>query len=338
MLDLVVFGLKKSSNMFIKKFEYISNIKAVAILMVIFLHSASPLFYKYDQISNSRWYVTLIYDSFVRCCVPLFLMVNGASVLNKDYKFKDWIKDKLFLRLILPFIFYFFVVCIVNKRNISNFFYLADIGYWFPFFGIILSLYLIYPIIRIWLKSTKIIWIYYLLFIWFVSTILSFSFPKFTLFSTNAIYPYLGYPILGYLISKINTFRYRDFGLVLYIVSSLITLYFVYITNQSIVYDEKYFGYLSPNVILMSIGLYVFLKNITYVIKSKTLINVRNFLSDHSYGLYFLHPLIITNFYFLHRIIHPIYSDWIIFIIGVVITSSIIFILSKIPVLKNVCG
>ena len=35
-----------------KKIEYISNIKAIAILMVVFLHSVSPLYYQFGNIES----------------------------------------------------------------------------------------------------------------------------------------------------------------------------------------------------------------------------------------------------------------------------------------------
>ena len=321
------------------KLEYISNIKATAILMVVFLHSASPLFYQFGKISMGRWYITVFYDSFVRCCVPLFLMISGATVLNKDYKIIDWFVNKIFKRLFLPFLFYFLIVVLLNKKTIFSIFNLVDIGYWFPFFGIIMSLYLLYPIIRIWLKNTDFYWIYYFLGVWLFSMIISFWFPKFTLFSTNFIYGYLGFPVIGYLISKVDTKKIKNFGLFVYLMSGLLISYLtIRICLRQNNYNERFFLYLSPLVILMSIGLFIFIKNINFVFNNKIIISIRNFLSEHSYGIYFLHPLIVSYFYYLHNKIHPVYSDWIIFIIGISITSLIIFIFSKIPVIKHFVG
>jgi len=321
------------------RLDYISNIKAIAILMVIFLHSGSPLFYQLGQISMKRWYVTVIYDSFVRCCVPLFLIISGATILNKDYKIKDWFVDKIFKRLFLPFLFYSLIVIFLNKGSIFSILNLANIGYWFSFFGIILTLYLLYPIIRIWLSNTNVSLIYYFILIWFISMILSFWFPKFTLFSTNFVYGYIGFPVIGYLISNINTKKFKYFGLLAYLTFSILVFCFtISICLKSNIYNEKYFEYLSPFVILMSVGLFLFVKNINFIFKNKMFVLIRNFLSDHSYGIYFLHPLIISRFYYLHVIINPVFSDWIIFILGVVITSSIVYFLNKIPIIKNFVG
>jgi surface polysaccharide O-acyltransferase-like enzyme len=322
-----------------KKLEYVSNIKAIAILMVVFVHSASPLFYQLGQVDMRRWYITTIYDAFVRCCVPLFLIVNGATVLNKDYETKDWFVNKIFKRLFLPFLFYFLIVILVNKKSIFSIFTLVDIGYWFHFFGIILTLYLLYPIIRIWLKNTNIRWVYYFLALWFVSMMLNFWFPKFTLFSTNFVYGYVGFPIIGYLISNMDTKKFKYWGLLAYIVSGLLIFGLTALLCLKIhSYNEKYFDYLSPLVILMSVGLFVFVKNIKFVFKNKIFVFIRDFLSDHSYGIYFLHPLILTKFYILTNFIHPVFSDWMIFGAGVTITSLIVYILSKIPFIKDFAG
>lgn len=316
--------------------DYISNVKAIAILMVIFLHSVSPLFYLYGTIDIHKWYTTVIYDSFVRSAVPLFLLANGVTVLTKDYAIKDWIINKILKRLILPFLLFYLLVIVVKHRPISSFFILTEIGYWFPFFGTILTLYLLYPIIRVWLKHTQIQWINYFIIIWFVSTLIKFYMPNFTLFSPNFIYGHIGFPIMGYLLSKINTKKYSLIGLLVYLFSTIIIIVLtIFISAQNQAPYENYFNNLSPFVISMSIGLFIFIKNLKININNKYLLYIRNFLSNNSYGIYLLHPLIIERFYFLHDKIDPLLSDWIIFILGIFITSLIFYIFQKTLVLSR---
>lgn len=319
--------------------EYISNIKALAILMIVFLHSGSPLFYQLNEIDFKSWGITVLYDSFVRCAVPLFLMVNGVIILSKDYQLKDWLVNKIWKRLTLPFLFYFLIVVLVNKVSLSSIFVMTKIGYWFTFYGIILTLYLLYPIIRIWLKYSKKIWIYYFLIIWFIANIINFFYPQFTFFSPNFIYLFIGFPVLGFLLAQINTEKYKLHALALYFASAF--LVFIFTCRSSLnqgLPNEKFFEYLSPLVILMSLAAFVFLKNFNFHLQNKYLVEVRDFLSNHSYGIFFLHPLVISKLYFLHAYIRPVFSDWLIFFFGITITSIILFILSKVPFLKKVIG
>ncbi len=320
------------------RIEYIANIKAIAILMVVFLHSASPLFYQHNAISNSSWYITVLYDSFVRCAVPLFLIANGALILNRDYTMKNWILDKIIKRLILPLIFYAGLVMYVNHIPLSSLRNLSSVGYWFPFIGIILTCYLMYPVIRVWLKHTTKNLIYYFLLLWLISMVIRFISPSFDLYSTSFIYGYVGFPVFGYLMTKIDAHKYYRLGLPFYLLSVGLVFTFTLLTNLHGVSNESYFEYLSPFVISMSLGLYVYLKEVNIVIKNRFVRLIRDFLSDHSLGIYFLHPLILTRLYFLHSAIHPVFSDWLIFTLGIVVTSCLICFMSKIPLLRYVSG
>lgn len=58
----------------------IDSIRAVASFMVIVLHVAAGGFYDFD----GNWFAINLYDSFVRVCVPLFLMVSGVLLLGRQ--------------------------------------------------------------------------------------------------------------------------------------------------------------------------------------------------------------------------------------------------------------
>lgn len=55
--------------------EWLDTIRAVACLLVILLHSASPLAGSFEL--SDRWVWANIVDSFSRACVPLFFMISG---------------------------------------------------------------------------------------------------------------------------------------------------------------------------------------------------------------------------------------------------------------------
>jgi surface polysaccharide O-acyltransferase-like enzyme len=59
--------------------------------MVVFLHSAGPVLYKYNEVGPSNWFVANVYDSIVRVCVPLFFMISGFLLLYKDESLAEFL-------------------------------------------------------------------------------------------------------------------------------------------------------------------------------------------------------------------------------------------------------
>jgi len=59
-------------------------LRIVAAFAVVFLHCSSQRFY--DTFPSTEWEVRNIYDSFVRWCVPIFVMVSGALFLDAKKK------------------------------------------------------------------------------------------------------------------------------------------------------------------------------------------------------------------------------------------------------------
>ena len=117
--------------------------------MVIFLHSYSAICYQIAHIPQSEFLNAVFWGSFVRVCVPLFLIVNGITILGKNYPIATWIFEKTILRLLVPVVFYG-LIFMFNKHSIKieEFLSPGNICYHFHFITIILTLYLIYPLIK----------------------------------------------------------------------------------------------------------------------------------------------------------------------------------------------
>lgn len=318
--------------------EYVYNIKAIATIAVVFLHSASPYFYQWGKISNNSWIMATSYDSFVRFAVPVFLMVSGSLLLGKDYDLKEWFRNKVLSRLLLPFLFYFLIHSLYLGIPLSKVFVLESINYQFPFVGIILSLYLLFPIIRKIISASSKGLIIYTLTLILSSSFINFYFPKFSLFNPNLVYGYLCFPLMGYLLNKIDTHKLKWHALFLYLFSSLLTLGITaLISFRDGKPTENYFKYLSPNVILMSIGIFIFIKNCNVKLPLYAN-NIRNFISEHSYGIFFLHPLILPLISTRLKIDKIYIASLVTFLLGMIITTTIIFTLSKIPIIRKLAG
>ena len=67
------------------KKDWIRLLRVVATIVVVILHVVSPILKQYSAIIISYWHVHNVYDSMVQFGVPLFLMVSGILLLNKNY-------------------------------------------------------------------------------------------------------------------------------------------------------------------------------------------------------------------------------------------------------------
>lgn len=83
---------------------WLDNTRIVAISAVVLLHVAADLV-MYEPLGTNRWWMGNIFDSLVRWCVPVFVMVSGALLLdpNKEEELRDFYHRRA-SRLLVPLI------------------------------------------------------------------------------------------------------------------------------------------------------------------------------------------------------------------------------------------
>lgn len=300
---------------------YVDILKIVAIMGVIILHSAAPLTYQLNSIKLSWWWISNFFESSMRWAVPIFVMVSGMLLL--DPKKEESIKIfliKRFNRVLIPFIFWGIVYTIWNYKyiivskqslpilKIIESFITGPIYFHLWYIYIILGLYISTPIIRIYIKNTDIDNLKYFLIIWFITNgvfnfIQTISGIKIGI-NLNFFLGYVGYFILGYYlhITKFNKkqINYVYFLSLICFIVTIIGTFILTKTNDGIL-KETFYEYLSPNVILMSIGIFIFIKNFNWIKLFENRnslfgnININNIIlevSSLSFGIYLIHPLI----------------------------------------------
>jgi surface polysaccharide O-acyltransferase-like enzyme len=164
---------------------WIDNLRVLATISVVFLHVSCPLLYKFE--SNPDWWCGNIYDSTVRFCVPIFVMITGALLLPKQYDLTHFLKSKV-IRILFPFLFWSFVYLLFNlfvkKTRGENLTLIDTINYviisikkgtsyhlWYVY--MIIGVYLFIPIISKCIKICSEKEILYFLIIWGVTIILN---------------------------------------------------------------------------------------------------------------------------------------------------------------------
>lgn len=96
---------------------WLDNARIVAIFAVVLLHVAASVLTQSEVGSENCW-IGNLYDSFVRWCVPLFLMISGALLLDpkKDENLKSFYLKRA-SRIFVPTVFWSFFFIIFSNIN-----------------------------------------------------------------------------------------------------------------------------------------------------------------------------------------------------------------------------
>ena len=328
-----------------EKLIWPDSLRVISTIAVIILHVSAPILYEYGKISEESWHIGNFYDGMVRFCVPVFFMLSGALLLSKDYKLSNFLQ-KRFWRIVPPLIFWsliyiFYDYILVGEKYftliefimmvIRNLFNGSEFHLWFIY--TLLGLYLFIPILRKWIKNSGNKEIVYFLLIWVLTII--YSIPHFNIYLPNIpltnFTEYIGYLVLGYFLSNL-TIKNKYVPIMFIIIGMSITIYGTYyFTLKNNEYSEYFFGYLTPNVLLSSMGIFLLFKN--FVIKNKRIIKVILFFSNHSFGIYLVHIFILTllNSVGINwKLTNPIISIPITAVICFLLSSLIIYLLRKV--------
>jgi surface polysaccharide O-acyltransferase-like enzyme len=303
-----------------------------------------------------------VYNSISRECVPLFVMLSGALLLQ-SYKIEEPLKvffKKRLLRIGLPWIFWGVAYFAYSYLLKNNPFTLSSIAqgiatgpyYQFWFLYMLLGLYLVTPLLRVFVAHANRSVIRYFLLIWFVG---SAVIPFINLFtpigvSTNVflLTGWIGYFLLGlYLLdTKVRT----EFLYIILIVGYIWTAVGTYLITYFVGGQTQYFfyGFLTANVILVSAALFLLLKNVpaNYIQKkSPTANRLLHFVSQCSLAIFLLHVVILEslqNGYFGFHIsitsMNPIYEIPLITTVTLLICLAILYPVSKISRLRKIVG
>jgi surface polysaccharide O-acyltransferase-like enzyme len=339
--------------------DWIDNLRVIATISVIFLHVSATVTAKFGTISFISWTIGNVYNSSVRFCVPIFVMITGALLLPRDYEISDFLKKKV-VRLVLPFVFwgsiYILLLVFIKVSQGYIFTFLKTIEYlyeviqngiyphfWYVY--MIIGLYLFIPILGRWARNSSEKEILYFLILW--SIILCFNYPIFSKykidFNLSYFSGYIGYLVLGYYLSiksdfgkvSLNSIALALIGLG--ISTTIVGTSFA--SFKAGTFDKTFYEYLTPNVLLLSTGVFVFFKNQRG--KNDSFKKLRMNVSKYSYGIYFVHILVLMV---LNKIgingalINPIIGVPFTTLVCLMMSLGIIYSLNKIHFTRNLAG
>jgi surface polysaccharide O-acyltransferase-like enzyme len=341
------------------KLAWADNLRALATIGVIVIHVSGLILYQFNTISEAVWWTGNIYDSAVRFCVPIFLMLTGALLLPKHYELGDFLKKKLY-RIIIPLAFwsfiyigYFYYKNFIQGDKISLIESVRWIliqlkqgaSYHMWYLYMIIGIYLFIPIIGKWVRNSTEKEIKYFLMIWLFTLLLRL--PIISSFTPNIdltyFTGYLGYLILGYYLttkSFENLFATTIIACLLALLGVLITIFgTASLSGAEGQYVDTLYAYLSPNVLIVSIGIFVLFK--TRNITNPMLIVIIHFISKYSYGIYLVHILVLlflSNLGISWKLINPIIGIPVTTFLALSVSGIIIYTINKLPYGKYISG
>lgn len=332
--------------------SWLDNLRVIATVSVIFLHVSAPFVTKFDKISMQNWWWANSFDGLVRFCVPIFVMVTGALLLPRTHTLKDYLKKRL-VRIIIPFVFWTFIyICnsiFQHPKNLNSTFvidqFINGAAYHLWYIYMIIGIYLIIPIISTWVTKASEKEILYFLTLWLISIlatqpIISDYTPDFNLKYFSG---FIGYLVLGYYLSIRNFENIKKISLIsfcIFLIGVLITIFGTYfLSSQKGKFVVDLYTYFSLNVVLATIGIFLFFKQLT--LTNKYAVKIRNFINRNSFGIYFVHILVL---YYLNKagingaIFTPKIGIFITTGLCLIISCIVIHLLKKIPYGKKIAG
>jgi surface polysaccharide O-acyltransferase-like enzyme len=290
------------------------------------------------------------------------LMISGALLLNKQYATKDFFKKRT-SRIIYPFLFwtvlyfvyYWYIQKAANQPHgfhaiFKWMFNLAKDGvsYHFWFIYMLLGLYAFMPWLSKSIKKLRERYVYFILICWFILLLVHsicmyvFAFPNIFGNYITSLVGFCGYLILCFVLHTLVLTKRKGllFGVLFFIVGAAITILGTYISAYFAgKYTGFYYNFLSVNVLFEAIGIFLIFKYIE--IKSKALLLIRDLICINSFGIYFVHVMVLGFFFragFWWGMAHSVLTIPAITLSCLIVSLTLIWLLKRLPFGKYIAG
>lgn len=296
-----------------ERVAYLDLLRVFSILAVMVLHVSGQSWAVLD-VHSAEWRVLTFYDGICRWGAPLFVMISGALMLDRDRTGRQLVRKSL--RLVAAFLFWSAVYALVESRRrpMATRELLLEIAaghyhMWFLF--MILGLYLITPFLRRIVASRRLTEYFLLL-----ALIFNFAIPQSLSLAAllnpalaeaagaivNKIYfhfalGFAGFYVLGYALSRAELSRGLRWALgALSLAGFAVTVGLTTLLSwRQGAADERVLTYFSLNALLESVGVFLLFRYCsgwTGRLGERGR-RVLRALSEGSFGAYLIHPLVL---------------------------------------------
>lgn len=292
----------------------IDLLRTICSICIVIMHIIDFYILDYNSVGEEFWTFINLFESIIRFAVPIFFMVSGALLIKNFKEGSITFYKKRFTSIIAPYIiisiFYSFGNQILKTKTISlkilfsnvlNF----DAHYHLRFFGPLITIYLLVPLIRKTIKFLEannkqfilntylIIWFICGITLPFIINIINFTSIKYTI----DILGYLGYFILGYVLNsyfkeKLNL-KYK-LAIPTYFLAIIITFIgnYLYLNKETGTYNNYFINPMSLNIFIASASIFIYFTNKSFNFNISFSNIVRRIGMSNLY-IYLFHPIFI---------------------------------------------
>lgn len=345
------------------KYYSFDILRVLACFMVVVYHSAKP------GMEASQHGVFLSSLSFFFApCVPIFFMLSGALLLERKIEDPFVFLRKRFNKFISPIIIwtvlYLINKVIIHKINSTNEFFKSVFSIPFSaqegvlwFMYALAGLYLLTPILSVWLNNSSKRVIEFYLGLWVISLL----FPYFenylnlhtNIFQTADILYYfsgfIGYYVLGYYIKRFYINPKRKVSKRSIIILASICVFFTLLKAVDKTFhigfdDQGGFGFQSLSIGCFTVLWWIICDKLasTKLFTASLSTDIVNFIANLSFGVYLSHILIMRPWlwdsWIICHIDNYILQTWSIVFLDFGLSLVLCWLISLTPISKYVIG
>lgn len=336
---------------------WIDLLRVVAVFQVVLIHLSYVIFFK-EEVFSANWQAANFYDSLSRSGVPLFFMASGALLLGKQEPLAEFFR-KRFVKVGIPTLFWSVAYLLWSVEGYTNgtmspvgiglsmlkAIYTGNVEIHLWFLYILIGIYLVVPLLRIFVSAASRRDLAYFAGMWFLATPLLELLQRLSGFESALVIPvvagYVGYFVIGYLLAEANLGG-RD--LVLAGLGFLLAVAITYFGTNALSanaapIDTYFYSYFSPPTVLASICAFLVLKTLGHNLgRAGSLIRT---VSMATFGIYLIHIFVVEllrkgdlGFRLYSWQAPAIYMIPLTALVVYFLSFLIVFVIRKIPVVK----
>ena len=298
------------------RLAYADLLRAMSAIAVIILHLAGSQLAAVPVDSRS-FTVLNLYDALVRWCVPIFLMLSGAFLL--DPKKSERLSRLFFrmLRIFVALVFWAAVYALANhvatggSLSLAGFrqalwnAVLGSTHYHLWFLYTILGLYLVTPILRAFVRGASRSDFHYFFLLTFLLVSLLPLLLRLRPSQTISLYlnrldihlvlGYVGYYVAGYYLKTYTLSRLAE--AIIYVlgvfggVATVCGTRALSLAQDS--FNDLLYGYTTPNVVFMAVAVFVLFRYVLGISEERNRKQRMAGVARISFGIYLVHDLFI---------------------------------------------
>jgi surface polysaccharide O-acyltransferase-like enzyme len=340
-------------------------IRTVAIGLVVLLHASNEAL-QASSVPMPFWWTALVYKSLSLSCVPLFVMLSGALLLQPaklNEPIRVFLKKRL-TRIGLAFVFWsmvylawgFFVYNVpvtldnVLQGIVKDLFTGAWYQFWFIY--LIIGLYLVTPILRVIIAYGNQRITRYLIALWFAGVailpLIQLGFGYTLDAGVFVLGGFIGYFVMGSYLQKITLRNAILYGLLIAcFVGTVFSVWLMTYPLSGLEQSDYFLGYLTVNVIVGSAALFLLLLKVKpdWPGTKNPLRPVVQAISNNTLPIFLFHVIILETlergllgFKISYTTLNPVIEIPLLAALTFFITLGLVLLMRRVPVLKKLIG